>query len=167
MADAQIVYGSTGEPLRRDAEVGQPDARRRPAARPSQTTVIDRFDVSDPDTTTFVASGEVPGYLLNQFSLSEYNGYLRVATHEPADLVGRPDAPQTHEPELRDRPRDEGRTCSSPVGQVSGLGQGEQIYSVRFVDDIGLRRHLPAGRPALHDRPEHADARRRSPASSS
>ena len=25
----------------------------------------------------------------------------------------------------------------SPVGQVSGLGQGEQIYSVRFVDDTG------------------------------
>ena len=46
----------------------------------SQTTVIDRFDVSDPDTTTFAASGEVPGYLLNQFSLSEYGGYLRVAS---------------------------------------------------------------------------------------
>jgi uncharacterized secreted protein with C-terminal beta-propeller domain len=25
----------------------------------------------------------------------------------------------------------------APVGQVSGLGQGEQIYSVRFVDDTG------------------------------
>ena len=36
--------------------------------------MIDKFDVSDPDTTTFVASGEVPGYLLNQFSMSESGG---------------------------------------------------------------------------------------------
>ena len=41
----------------------------------------------------------------------------------------------------------------APVGQVSGLGQGEQIYSVRFIGDTGLRGHVPAGRPALHDRP--------------
>jgi hypothetical protein len=45
-----------------------------------QATVIDRFDVGDPDSTPLVGSGEVPGYLLNQFSLSEYGGYLQVAT---------------------------------------------------------------------------------------
>jgi len=45
-----------------------------------QKTAIHRFDVSDPDRTTFAASGEVEGYLLNQFSLSEYRGRLRVAT---------------------------------------------------------------------------------------
>src|SRR5205823_12444169 len=46
----------------------------------SGSTVIHRFDVTDPDRTSFRSSGEVPGYLLNQFSLSEFGGNLRVAT---------------------------------------------------------------------------------------
>ena len=34
----------------------------------------------DQEAITFVAEGEVPGYVLNQFSMDEYNGYFRVAT---------------------------------------------------------------------------------------
>src|SRR5262249_38987162 len=79
MADAQIVYGSTANLYVATQKWVSPPLpiTQFPA---SQTTVIDQFDVSDPDTTTFVASGEVPGYLLNQFSLSELGGYLRVAS---------------------------------------------------------------------------------------
>ncbi|HWE81308.1 MAG TPA: beta-propeller domain-containing protein, partial [Gaiellaceae bacterium] len=60
MADAQIVYGSqtslylaTQKWINPLLSVGQVPA--------GQETVIDKFDVSDPDATTFVSAGEVPG----------------------------------------------------------------------------------------------------------
>src|SRR5207302_4942886 len=95
----------------------------------------------NPDTTTFVAAGEVRGYLLNQFSLSEYNGYVRVATtSRPIWWVGEgvalaqplpPAVPsQSYVTVLQQR----GGQLTQ-VGQVSGLGRGQQIYSVRVVGD--------------------------------
>jgi uncharacterized secreted protein with C-terminal beta-propeller domain len=136
MADAQIVYGSTGNLYVATQKWVSPilPVTQLPS---SQTTVIDQFDVSDPDTTTFVASGEVPGYLLNQFSLSESGGYLRVAsTSRPIWWGGiatvAPPQSQSFVTVLQAK-----NGVLAPVGQVSGLGQGEQIYSVRFVDDTG------------------------------
>ena len=79
MADARVVYGSPDSlyvATQKWIDPGVPVGR----VPQSQSTVIDKFDVSDPEHTTLVASGEVPGYVLNQFSMSEYNGDLRVAT---------------------------------------------------------------------------------------
>jgi hypothetical protein len=136
MADAQIVYGSTSSLYVATQKWVNPalGVGQLPS---SQTTVVDRFDVSDPDTTKFVSSGEVPGYLLNQFSLSEYQGYLRVAsTSRPiwwGGVTGSvPPLSQSFVTVLSSK-----GGVLAPVGQVSGLGQGEQIYSVRFVDDTG------------------------------
>jgi hypothetical protein len=136
MADAQIVYGSTGNLYVATQKWVSPilPVTQLPT---SQTTVIDQFDVSDPDTTTFVASGEVPGYLLNQFSLSEFDGYLRVAsTSRPIWWGGVtsvvPPQSQSYVTVLQAK-----NGVLAPVGQVSGLGQGEQIYSVRFDGDTG------------------------------
>jgi uncharacterized secreted protein with C-terminal beta-propeller domain len=100
--------------------------------------VIDKFDVSDPDTTTFVASGEVPGYLLNQFSMSESGQYLRVAsTSRPVWWGvgvngGAVPVSQSYVTVLQPA-----NGVLAPAGQVSGLGQGEQITSVRFIGDVG------------------------------
>lgn len=44
-----------------------------------QKTVINKITI-DADRVRYVGKGEVPGYLLNQFSMDEHNGYLRVAT---------------------------------------------------------------------------------------
>jgi len=135
MADAQIVYGSPTSLYIATQKWINPELPIV-SLPPAQTTVIDRFDVSDPDTTTFVASGEVPGYLLNQFSLSEYNGYLRVAsTSRPiwwGPITSAIPLSQSFVTVLGTQ-----GNVMVPVGQVSGLGQGEQIYSVRFVDDMG------------------------------
>jgi uncharacterized secreted protein with C-terminal beta-propeller domain len=134
MADAQIVYGSQDSLYLATQKWINPElgVAQVPFA---QTTVIDRFDVSDPDTTTFVASGEVPGYLLNQFSLSEYGGYLRVATTSRPIWWG-PEPPQALSQSYVTVLGTSGNVLE-PVGQVSGLGAGEQIYSVRFVADAG------------------------------
>ena len=42
-------------------------------------TAIQRISI-DKQTITPAASGEVPGYLLNQFSMDESNSYFRIAT---------------------------------------------------------------------------------------
>jgi len=79
MADARVVYGSQDSLYLATQKWIDP---RTPVEKmpQSQSTVIDKFDVTDPHHTTLVASGAVPGYVLNQFSMSEYKGDLRVAT---------------------------------------------------------------------------------------
>jgi len=100
----------------------------------SLETVIDQFDATNPEHTTLIASGRVPGYLLNQFSLSEYGGYLRVAsTSQPIWWSAtQPQASQSYVTVLARH-----GSALETVGQVSGLGAGQQIYSVRFIADAG------------------------------
>ena len=69
----------------------------------------------------------MPGDLLNQFSLSEHDGALRAATTEDSGATT-----QSHVTVLETRG---GRL--EKIGQVSGLGQGERIYAVRFIEDRG------------------------------
>ncbi len=47
-------------------------------AKEQQKTVVHRISIKD--GIKYEASGEFPGHLLNQFSMDEYNGNLRVAT---------------------------------------------------------------------------------------
>lgn len=96
-------------------------------------TEIHKFDISDPNTTTYRATGKVEGYLLNQFSLSEHDGYLRVATTDQAPWWGRGDRAS----ESFVRVLEEKDGVLEIVGSVGGLGKGEQIYSVRFMGEVG------------------------------
>ena len=132
MTDAQTVYGSAGHLY--VATQRWIDPQTQPSDLPTTSTLIHRFDVSDPDRTTYEASGEVPGYLLNQYSLSEHAGDLRVAsTADPVWWQGQQQgSSQSHVTVLRRQ----GSTLA-PIGRVSGLGQGQRIYSVRFIGDVG------------------------------
>jgi hypothetical protein len=96
--------------------------------------VIDQFDATNPEHTMLIASGGVPGYLLNQFSLSEHKGYLRVAsTSRPIWWnETQPSPSQSYVTVLADH-----GAAMAAVGQVAGLGAGQQIYSVRFIGDAG------------------------------
>jgi hypothetical protein len=133
MADAQVVYGSKASLYVATQKWISP-ATPVDSLPGGTTTVIDRFDVSDPGRTTLTSSGEVPGYLLNQFSLSEDAGVLRVASTSRPIWWG--DQPQAQSESfvtvLRE---DAGRLVR--VGGLSGLGRGQQIYSVRFLGDRG------------------------------
>jgi hypothetical protein len=93
----------------------------------AQTTLLHKLDISRPDTTTYRASGEVEGGLLNQFSLSEHAGVLRVAT-----TAQDRDVSESFVTTLAER---DGRLAR--VGKVGGLGKSERIYSVRFIGDQG------------------------------
>jgi uncharacterized secreted protein with C-terminal beta-propeller domain len=133
MTDAQTVYGSTKHlyvATQRWIDPQTPAADLPDGA----STLISRFDVTDPDDTLYEGSGSVPGYLLNQYSMSEQAGDLRVAsTTEPVWWEGAQQQPsRSMVTVLR---RDGG--VLAKIGQVDGLGHGERIYSVRFVGDVG------------------------------
>ncbi|MEN3279689.1 MAG: hypothetical protein V7607_829 [Solirubrobacteraceae bacterium] len=132
MTDAQTVYGSPSHLY--VATQRWIDPGTGAGGLPATSTLIHRFDVSDPDRTTYEASGVVDGYLLNQYSLSEYKGDLRVAsTSRPAWWPGAQSVPsQSFVTVLR-----RARSALAPIGRVAGLGQGQRITSVRFIGDVG------------------------------
>jgi uncharacterized secreted protein with C-terminal beta-propeller domain len=90
----------------------------------NQIMNIARFTI-DGTKIGFVGSGSIEGSLNNQFSLDEYNGYLRVAA-----TVGGWWDNQHNNLYVLDSNMD-------IVGQVIGYGEDERIYSARFMGDRG------------------------------
>lgn len=100
-------------------------------------TAIHSFDL-DPggdDPVRYAASGEVPGQLYSQFSMGEYEGYLRVASSPDfwRWWGGGPEEPGTTVTVLQD----DGEGLLAQVGQVGGISPEEQLYAARFLGDRG------------------------------
>ena len=95
-------------------------------------TDIHKFDISDPDRTEYIASGSVSGFMLSQWSMDEHDGYLRVATTSEPDWWGGARNSESFVTVLEDTGGE-----LVEVGKVGGLGEGERIYSVRFMGDVG------------------------------
>ncbi len=87
------------------------------------STVVHKISVAD-GQIEYKGQGEVPGQVLNQFSMDEYDGYFRVATTS-GDVWG--SSPQNNVYVL-----DGGLNI---VGRLEGLAPGERIYSARFMGD--------------------------------
>ena len=96
------------------------------------STQIHVFDIGDPDTTTYVASGDVEGTLLSQWSMDEYEGTLRVVVTDENPWWGSSDVPDTAVVTM-ERRNDE----LVEIGSVDGLGKNERVYAVRFIEDKG------------------------------
>jgi hypothetical protein len=94
------------------------------------STSIHAFALAADAPTEYVASGEVDGTLLSQFSLDEHAGYLRVAVTDEATAQGGSESRLVVLAE-------DGDTLV-PVGEVGGLGHGERLYSVRLMGDVGF-----------------------------
>jgi uncharacterized secreted protein with C-terminal beta-propeller domain len=77
------------------------------------------------------AVGEVPGKLLNQFSLDEYNDNLRVATTVGENWWLWRGNDQSANDVYILNPK------MQQAGKITDLGEGERIYSVRFIEDKG------------------------------
>jgi len=131
LSDGRVVYGSTRSLyVATQRWTDRPDPLRPSIVPLRVTTALHRFDVSQPQRTEYRASGEAPGFLLNQWSLSEHEGVLRVATTEmPAWSTGESESFVT-------TLRQQGNELIK-AGQVGGLGRGERIYAVRFMGDVG------------------------------
>ncbi|MGD6808839.1 MAG: beta-propeller domain-containing protein [Candidatus Bathyarchaeia archaeon] len=75
---------------------------------------------------SFEAKGIVPGYILNQYSMDEYNNYFRVATTvSTGSWVNRDQHNNLYVLNMN----------LEITGKVENLAQGEQIYSARFAGD--------------------------------
>ena len=103
------------------------------------TTQVHKFDTSNSSQTGYHGSGTVIGHTLNQFSMSEYDGKLRIATTKDGfGLVGGDAAVDTGgESESYVSVLDERNGKLVQLGQVGGLGKGERIYAVRFIGTTG------------------------------
>ena len=126
VADGDTVY-ATGDSLYLASDQRwRLDWFRGRAAQPvRQETDLYRFTTTGNQPPVYAAAGHVPGFLINQYALSEWNGHLRVATTDErkgrsAVRVLRPDGDELVQ-----------------TGVVDGLGKGERIYSVRFIGPRG------------------------------
>lgn len=113
-ADSLYVAESGGEALA-DTELSRPVPSR---------TRIHRFAFTG-TRPAYSGSGEVPGQLLDQYSLSEHKGHLRVAVTDHLKEESSVHTLTTQGAELKS------------VGSLGGLGKDEQIYAVRFIEDRG------------------------------
>lgn len=95
---------------------------------PSFKTSFHKFELRA-SSAKYIASGEVTGSVLNQFSMHEYEDTFFVATTDGAPWWT---ARNTSVSKVSSfRVASDNRL--KKVGEVGGLGKGERIYSVRFI----------------------------------
>ena len=98
-----------------------------PGVTSGSLTDVHQFAIGGREPASYLASGRVRGWLLNQFSLSEHAGDLRIAVTDAGTA-----STESSVVVLRDSGGE-----LVEVGRVDGLGRGEQIYSVRFIGEVG------------------------------
>ncbi len=147
MANAGTIYASREAIYLTDSGYDEENGFRA-------STSIHKLAFDENGAARYTASGGVPGRLLNQFSLGEHDGYLRVATHVSDDAAisadgvavsARADSPVTSQ-SLADPNLPwnavyvlgESASELSAVGSLEGLAPGERIYSARFLGERGF-----------------------------
>ncbi|MEJ2579029.1 MAG: beta-propeller domain-containing protein, partial [Kineosporiaceae bacterium] len=144
-ATADRTYLATPVP----PKPGAPGPSPAPATA-GTSTAIHAFATEGNAAPRYLASGSVPGTLLNQFAMDADGDDLRVAsTTDPSGRPVRPGQPEedgtagdtpTASPDpgsgritvLRQR-----GAVLTQVGTLSGLGAGERVRAVRFAGDLG------------------------------
>ncbi|MCH1627796.1 beta-propeller domain-containing protein [Fredinandcohnia quinoae] len=91
----------------------------------SPDTSVYKFTVNG-DKVEFHSSAEVPGTILNQFSMDEYKGHFRVATTKGD--TWNDERPSANNLYIFDE-------NMKQVGTLDNLARGERIYSARFMQD--------------------------------
>ncbi len=100
-------------------------------------THLHRFALEG-DGATYEGSGSVGGWLLNQFSMSEYDGHLRVATTDMNAWGWGWDGEDRAEPANNVFVLEQTATGFTEVGHVGGIAPGETIQAVRFLGEKGF-----------------------------
>jgi len=94
----------------------------------NQNTLVYKFALNK-GNVVYTAKGEVPGTILNQFSMDEFNGYFRIATTK--GYAGRGSTePSKNNIYILD-------SSMNTTGKIEDIAPGEKIYSVRFMGDKG------------------------------
>lgn len=93
------------------------------AGRYNNTTALYKFEVNGVDVD-YVAKGEVPGNILNQFSMDEHKEHFRIAT------TNWNNSGTTNNVYVLD-------SAMKLAGKIEDIAPGERIYSARFMGDKG------------------------------
>ncbi|MEV3922198.1 beta-propeller domain-containing protein [Actinomadura coerulea] len=128
-ADGSTVYGN-GKSLYITGTPPQLFAWPRKKAVEPRTDIY-KFDVRGSGRPGYVASGSVKGFLLNQYSMSEHEGNLRLAATTSRNEPGS-EASQSSVYVLAQH-----GARLDQAGRLDGLGKGERIHSVRFIGATG------------------------------
>ena len=155
VGDTGVIYMSTDALYLTDDDYSD-DYGYRPM------TGIHKITFDDNGVPHYAASGTVPGRLLNQFSLDEHDGYLRMATHvedysffiEPwfddivfampgvsiavADVAARAQSFESVEPTNAIWVLGQLDAKLEVAGAIEDIAPGEDIYSTRFMGDHGF-----------------------------
>lgn len=92
-------------------------------------SMIHKFSLAN-GSSQYVASGKIPGQILNQFSMDEHDGHLRVATTQNNwNTTGESSNGLYVLATSGDK--------LSITGSIEDLALGERVYSARFVGDRG------------------------------
>jgi len=105
--------------------VAEENLVQKEAVTPEQKSIVHRFAINQ-GSISYKSTGTFPGYLLNQFSLDQYDGNLRVATtvEDWTSSKGQYSNVYVMNPDLK------------IIGKVEQLAPGEKIYSSRFMGDL-------------------------------
>jgi len=96
-------------------------------SKEQEKTFIHKISVSNRNIQ-YKATGNVPGRVLNQFSMDEYNGNFRIATTTGNRWGG--EATTLNHVYVLDG-------NLNVIGKLEDIAKGEQIYSARFIGDKG------------------------------
>ncbi|MEW5852672.1 MAG: beta-propeller domain-containing protein [Myxococcota bacterium] len=98
-----------------------------------QHTYVHKFDITDPTRATYVASGGLDGFVVDQFSLDESNGFLRAAV---TSFFADSDNRFTTTNRVTVLKQDGTRLVVA--GQTDEVAPGERIFSARFLGNRGF-----------------------------
>jgi inhibitor of cysteine peptidase len=107
-----------------EMKTGEQEAIRKREIDQS-TTLIHKIGI-DNGAITYLAKGEVPGYLKNQFAMDEYGGNLRVAT--TSDVWTSRGQYEYNNVFVLD-------SVMATIGSLTHIAEQEKIYSTRFIGD--------------------------------
>ncbi len=133
MSTAQNLFVSSNNIYITHTNYGIHSLSKRPNGRSywkMEKTTIHKISIVDGEIV-YKSQGDVPGRVLNQFSMDEYHGYFRIAT-----TTGQVWGTGANEARNHVYILDEDLNI---VGRLENLAPGERIYSARF---LGSRAYL-------------------------
>ncbi len=124
-ANAGVIYASTQSLYVTDTQYDWMSGSGR------SDTIVHKLGFTEA-ATAYVGSGIVPGRPLNQYSLGEYNDYLRIATTlETYTFTSSDTTNSVYVMGVNG-------TTLDVVGRVENIAPGENIYSARFLGPRGF-----------------------------
>jgi inhibitor of cysteine peptidase len=123
-ADFNTMSESEKQAVIADMKSGEQEAIRKREIDQS-TTLIHKIGINN-GAITYLAKGEVPGYIKNQFAMDEYGGNLRVAT--TSDVWTSRGQYEYNNVFVLDG-------LMKTIGSLTHIAEQEKIYSTRFIGD--------------------------------